>query len=57
MPHPDRKQLRLSLSADVLRDFENAKRHAEDASGLKMKDAEFLLGLVRAELKRRLADA
>jgi hypothetical protein len=57
MTDQERKQVRLSLSADVLREFEAAKKRAEDATGLSMTDAEFLMGIVRAEMKRRQTDA
>lgn len=51
-----RKQIRLSLSADLLRAFNDSKRTAEEATGLTLTDSEFLLGLVRAEMKRRQPD-
>lgn len=50
-----RKQIRLSLSADLLRAFNDSKRAAEEASGLTLTDAEYLLALLRNEMQRRQA--
>lgn len=53
---PDREQIRLSLSSDILADFRAAKTHAEESTGLEMSNSEFLLALLRRELKRRQGD-
>ena len=53
MPSDARVQTRLSLAPDIARDLAKAKAEAEAASGMTFTDAQFILGLLRAELARR----